>query len=260
MKNISIRFLLIFSLTFIGCEKSFGPDAVDIVPGEGDPPPNFRIAYHRDQTPGAGGWIESIQFTLIHLVQGELPDYGAVSFGGVSLYRYSILNEPEQYYNYLQSNIPGKAFDPVFRFEQGNLAFKIENSPAIADVSQTLTVPPVCRMMDVVADQNVDVNADWQIAVNRTINGARWILQPNQPKAGAEPITVEQSAPNQTTQIIPAATLLALQGTSLGNRYLLTLHHVDFGVDTIIVSGRGTSQSVSITVDLVSCHCIEFLM
>lgn len=260
MKSKKIIPLLICSLTLFACEKSFGPDTVDIVPKEGDPPPNFRIAYQRTQTPDAGGWSEVIQFTLNHLVRGQLPDYGAISFAGVSLCRYSIPNEPEHYYNYLQSNIPDKEFDPIFRFDQGGLVLKVENSPAIADLAQTLTVPPVCRLINVVADQNVDVNVDWLIAVNRTVNGARWILQPRQPKPGAEPITVEQSAPNQTTQIIPASTLLALQGNSLDNRYLLTLYHVDFGVDTIIVRGRGTSQSVPVTVDLASCHSIEFLL
>ncbi len=191
------------------------------------------------------------------MVGGKLPDYGLISFGGVTLYRFSILNEPEEYFNYLQSNIAEKFFDPIFRFDQGPLTFKIEKSPVIEDMSQALTVPPVCWMTNVSLNQQVDVNSDWQITLNRPVSSGQWILKPVYAKAGSKPIIVEQSRPHKDTQIISSAVLQALQGNSLGNLYHLTFSETDFSVDTITVRGRGTSQTVSIDVDLVSYHFVE---
>lgn len=256
-KYIFLAIMLLFS---ISCERSFNPIGVEIEPTENDNPPNFRIDYSREETSGSNGILESVQLSLRHHVNGNLVDYGNVSFGGVILFKNSDPGEPPFYHGVIQTNFHDGEFDPKFRFDQGHLIFKSENSKAIKSINTALSVPPVRVLKNVIQNQVVDENDDWQLITSRKLSNVHIILTPLDPKPGTLPIDLWQDSTNDSCHIISSSNLRALKEMSQGKRYLLTFQSWDLEVDSIEVSGKMGSSFVYVPVDLISCHYIEFII
>jgi len=266
-KFIGVLVIILSIIIGAGCSNSTDPEAVQLEPEDRDPPPYFLIYYGREETSGSNGVIESIDLTLLHLVKGDLIDYGLVTFGGVILpveKGPGGSNGSKFYHKHLQTDLPGQEFRPEFRFDTGKLKLKAVHSPHIEQIDVELQIPTVRYLTNPSSGDVVNPEEDLNIEVNQSVFGVDMFLQPTDPKANAVNHGIlEFTIPDVgQTLTISASHLQLVKSMSEGNRYLLhfSFHNALAEVDFIEVKAKHSDNKISLPVFFSSDHRIEFIM
>lgn len=256
LKKHKTAYLSLFLIcNFFFCELSKDPFMPELKPSEADPEPYFHINYTRWEFGNVMGFSEGVRFYLYHIIEGKILDYGDVSFGDVPLY-YQPQIHGNYYFNYLHRGYPGREFRPEFRFDRGNLIFKAKNSTRIEDVSIELKLPEVTYIESENHGLVVPATEDWELQLNKRIDMVYIDMMPLEPlntyRVGyflyvdGQSITISDSL------------LQELKNHSDSDKYFFTLHCLEYGLNAIMVKGKGSAGPLYVPVSLESNHYFHF--